>query len=173
TGQPGFGIGGKDIILRTLGTLGRNTVAMERTVEYRGEAARSFSTDMRFTIANMTAEFGGLNGIFEADGIVAQWLAARPDYNDGARYYRADEDAPYIERHVIDLSSLGPLVARPFAPDNVVPIEDLAGLALQGCFIGACTTTEEELVLGALVLEAALARDEKVSLVEAGKRIVV
>jgi len=31
----------------------------------------------------------------------------------------------------------------------------LAGTALQGLFIGACTTTEEELVLGALVLEAA------------------
>src|SRR5204863_6228376 len=70
-GQAPFGIGGKDIILRTLGDLGRNTVAMERSVEYRGPAARNFSTDMRFTIANMTAEFGGLNGIFEPDGVVA------------------------------------------------------------------------------------------------------
>src|SRR5689334_21796700 len=43
-GQPAFGISGKDIILRTLGTLGRNTVAMERTVEYRGDAAHGFST---------------------------------------------------------------------------------------------------------------------------------
>ena len=44
-----------------------------------------FSTDVRFTIANMTAEFGGLNGIFEADEVVADWLARRRDgYNDGA-----------------------------------------------------------------------------------------
>ena len=42
-GEPRFGIGGKDIILRTLGALGRNTVAMERSVEYRGEAATSFT----------------------------------------------------------------------------------------------------------------------------------
>ena len=35
-GTPAFGIGGKDIILETLRALGRNTVAMERTVEYRG-----------------------------------------------------------------------------------------------------------------------------------------
>ena len=49
----------------------RNTVAMERTVEYRGEHVHGWSTDMRFTIANMTAEFGGLNGIFEADEVVA------------------------------------------------------------------------------------------------------
>src|SRR5579859_4817771 len=66
-----FGIGGKDVILMTLSELGRNTVAMERSVEYRGAAAGAFTTDMRFTIANMTAEFGGLNGIFEADEEVA------------------------------------------------------------------------------------------------------
>ncbi len=54
-GEPPFGIGGKDIILKTLGDLGRNTVALERSVEYRGKATRSFSTDTRFTIANMTA----------------------------------------------------------------------------------------------------------------------
>src|SRR3954462_7807679 len=56
-GELAFGIGGKDVILKTLGDLGRNTVAMERTVEYRGDAVRRFSTDTRFTIANMTAEF--------------------------------------------------------------------------------------------------------------------
>src|SRR5437773_8521327 len=78
SGKLPFGLGGKDVILRTLGLLGRNTVAMERSVEYRGEAVRSFSTDTRFTIANMTAELGGLNGIFEADETVASWLAARP-----------------------------------------------------------------------------------------------
>jgi homoaconitate hydratase len=48
-------------------------------------------------------------------------------------------------------------VAVPFAPDNVVPVDKEAGRKLDGAFIGACTTTEEELVLGALVLEAALA----------------
>lgn len=176
-GRPGFGIGGKDIILRTLGTLGRNTVAMERSVEYRGEATRHFSTDVRFTIANMTAEFGGLNGIFEADGVVAAWLAQREggpsNYRDGARYFRADDDAPYLERHAIDLDRLGPLVAKPFSPDNVVPVEDAAGQALAGAFIGACTTTEEELVLGALVLEAALAEGRTPAPVESGKRLVV
>lgn len=29
----------------------------------------------------------------------------------------------------------------------------MEGTALDGCFIGACTTTEEDLILGALVLE--------------------
>jgi aconitate hydratase/homoaconitate hydratase len=154
-GSPGFGIGGKDIILRTLGLLGRNTVALERTVEFRGEAVRRFSTDTRFTLANMTAEFGGLNGIFEADAVALAWLATREGEKDSALCFRADEGAPYLSRYQVSLDRLGPLVARPSSPDNVVPVEEAVGTALHGCFIGACTTTEEELVLAALVLEEA------------------
>jgi aconitate hydratase/homoaconitate hydratase len=161
-GTPPFGLGGKDIILSTLAELGRNTVAMERTVEYRGEHVRTWSTDVRFTIANMTAEFGGLNGIFEADGVVADWIARRPEDGErGGAYFRADDDAPYAARYRIELSRLGPLVARPFSPDNVVPVGEEAGRALHGVFIGACTTTEEELALGGLVLEAALAEGRR------------
>jgi aconitate hydratase/homoaconitate hydratase len=170
-GQLPFGIGGKDVILRTLGLLKRNTVAMERSVEYRGSAAKTFSTDVRFTIANMTAEFGGLNGIFEPDGIVAAWLADRASHNGGAHYYRADDDAPYVERFRIDLSSLAPQVAKPFSPDNVADVTTWAGQPLEGLFIGACTTTEEELVLGALVLEEAWR--SKDGLAPQAKRLVV
>jgi 3-isopropylmalate dehydratase small subunit len=173
-GAPPFGIGGKDIILRTLGLLGRNTVAMERSVEYRGEAAHSFSTDMRFTICNMTAEFGGLNGIFEADEIVASWLKRRRrGYNDAARYFRADADAPYVAHYPIELSSLAPQVAKPFSPDNVFDVTALAGQELDGCFIGACNTTEEELALAALVLEQALESGQEVQPVASGRRLVV
>lgn len=160
-GELPFGIGGKDVILETLGKLGRNTVAMERSVEFRGEAVRKWSTDVRFTIANMTAELGGLNGIFEADEVVAEWLSRRTSHKDEARYFRADENAPYVERFRIDLSKLGPVIAKPFSPDNVFPVEEVIGMELQGAFIGACTTTEEELVLAALVLEQALAAGKK------------
>ena len=154
-----FGIAGKDVILRTLGLLGRNTVAMERSVEYRGEGVRQLSTDSRFAIANMTAEFGGLNGIFEADEVTAAWLAGRADADDPQaakpmHAYRADDDAPYAQRFPVDLSNLEPQVAIPFSPDNVKGVTAVAGTGLQGVFIGACTTTEEELVLAALVLEA-------------------
>ncbi len=173
-GELPFGIGGKDVILRTLGALGRNTVAMERTVEFRGAAAHKFSTDMRFTICNMTAEFGGLNGIFEADEIVAAWLAQRRrGSNDSALYFRADDDAPYLAHYPIQLSTLAPQVAKPFSPDNVLDVTELVGENLDGVFIGACTTTEEELALGALVLEAAMADGATPVPMESGRRIVV
>src|SRR5919201_3557855 len=119
-----FGIAGKDVILRTLGLLGRNTVAMERSVEYCGEGVRQLSTDSRFAIANMTAEFGGLNGIFEADEITAAWLSGRTDEDDPRearplRTFRADPGAPYTQRFEVDLANLEPQVAVPFSPDNV------------------------------------------------------
>ena len=155
-----FGLGGKEVILKTLALLGRNTVAMERSVEYRGDGVRQLSTDSRFAIANMTAEFGGLNGIFEADEVTAAWLSGRADADDARALQpmlalRADPDAPYLARYPVALDRLEPQVAKPFSPDNVVGVSQIAGLPLDGLFIGACTTTEEELVLGALVLEAA------------------
>jgi 3-isopropylmalate dehydratase small subunit len=170
SGRLAFGLTGKDVILETLRRLRRNTVGMERSVEFSGEATRGFSTDTRFTICNMTAEFGGLNGIFEADATAAQWLAQRQDHNREAVYYRADPGAPYLARYPLDLSNLVPLVAKPFSPDNVVDVSETAGMPLQGCFIGACTTTEEELVLAALVLEQGLKEHASPA---GGQRLVV
>jgi len=151
-----FGLTGKDVILKTLGDLGRNTTAMERSVEYVGDALEDFSTDFRFTVANMTAEFGGLNGIFPADRATAALLAGRRGDNTTALYFRADEDAEYAARHVFDLSKMTPQVAKPFSPDNVFEVDQIAGKEMHGMFIGACTTTEEELILGAMVLRKAL-----------------
>lgn len=159
-GKPGFGVGGKDIILKTLKDLGRNTVALERSVEYSGDDVSNWSTDTRFTIANMTAELGGLNGIFEADSVTADWIRRRTpsaSSDSEALYFRADPGAPYVARQAIQLNELAPLVAKPFSPDQVVEVADISGQPLDGCFIGACTTTEEELVLAALVLEEAFA----------------
>src|ERR687885_1115954 len=140
SGQLPFGFGGKEVILRTLGLLGRNTVAMERSVEYRGDGVRQLSTDSRFAIANMTAEFGGLNGIFEADEVTPAWLAGRSDEDDPAalqpmRAFRADPDAPYVARYPIVLDKLEPQVAKPFSPDNVVGVTEAAGMPLDGLFI--------------------------------------
>ncbi|BDG09754.1 LeuD/DmdB family oxidoreductase small subunit [Anaeromyxobacter paludicola] len=171
-GRLPFGLGGKDVVLRTLSLLRRNEAAMERTVEYRGDVA-GFTTDMRFTICNMTAELGGLNGIFEPDGRVAAWLAGREAPPRAPRYLRADEGARYRSRHEVRLDALSPQVARPFSPDNVFGVEEVRGERLDGVFIGACTTTEEELALAGLVLEAALQAGREPAAAAPGRRVVV
>ncbi|MFN8061272.1 MAG: aconitase family protein [Vicinamibacterales bacterium] len=169
-GRLPFGLTGKDVILKTLGDVGRNTSALERSVEYVGDALEDFSTDFRFTVANMTAEFGGLNGIFPADARTAALLARRIGHNASARYFRADDDAHYVARHVFDLGLLEPQVAKPFSPDNVAPAAACAGQHLDGVFIGACNTAEEELILGALVLREAMVGAPPVP---SGRRLVV
>ena len=174
-GRLPFGLTGKDVILKTLGQLGRNTVAMERTVEFTGDHLEDFSTDFRFTIANMTAEFGGLNGIFPADGHVQRTMQQRraSEFRQGGWWFAADEDAMYLETFRVDLNGLAPQVAKPFSPDNVFAVQETVGQKLDGCFIGACTTTEEELILGALVLEAGLRAGLKPSEISNDHRIVV
>ena len=93
--------------------------------------------------------------------MVARVAGRRPRRLPGdavARYFRADPDAPYVARYPHrSVASSAPLVAKPFSPDNVVAVDRARrARSCDGVFIGACTTTEEELVLGALVLEAAL-----------------
>ncbi|KAJ1929842.1 hypothetical protein IWQ60_000803 [Tieghemiomyces parasiticus] len=171
-GKPRFGVGGKDIILYVLGKLKRNTVAMERAVEYTGPGLQYMSCDARFAIANMTTEFGGIAGVFEADEITASFISKRtnPDHKNSSLYFRADSDCHYAETHVIDLSDVAPLVALYPSPDNVVPVTETLGMKLDGVFIGACTTAEEDLILGALVLEAGL-KAGKVPTVNGKRRV--
>jgi len=84
-----------------------------------------------------------------------------PKHKKQAVYYRPDEDAEYAESYTIDLGKVEPFVARYPSPDDVVPVSEVAGIKLDGCFIGACTTTREDLILAALVLEAGLKRGMK------------
>ena len=92
--------------------------------------------------------------------MVADWLAAAPPtaYNDGARYFRADDDAPYVARYPIDLGQLGPQVAKPFSPDNVVAGRRSRRAARWTARSSApAPPPRRSWSLGALVLEQALA----------------
>lgn len=171
-GRLAYGISGKDVILHVLGLLKRNTIAFQRAVEYGGPGLEALSMDARFAIANMTTELGGMGACFEADEITMQWISGRRSRQDrkGGSYFRPDPDARYAEVRTIDLSAVDFTMAIYPNPDNVVPITSRVGMPLHGCFIGACTTTEEELILAALVLEAGLRSGLKP--IDKGKRRV-
>jgi homoaconitase/3-isopropylmalate dehydratase large subunit len=94
-----------------------------------------------------------------------------PRHRDASIYFRTDDDAQYVETHEIDLSKVCSFMARYPNPDDVVPVTDHEGMPLDGCFIGACTTAEEDLMLAALVLEQGLKKGMKP--VSRGKRKVV
>ncbi|KIX06230.1 uncharacterized protein Z518_04205 [Rhinocladiella mackenziei CBS 650.93] len=157
-GEPTLGMSGKDVILHILGELKRNTVAAERIVEFSGEGLKYLSCDARFAISNMCTEFGAITGIFVPDRITRDYIARRRRKANrmSSLYFRPDPDAEYVGRYIIDLSKVESSIAVYPNPDDVVPVSEKVGKKLDGVFIGACTTTEEELVLAALVLKVGL-----------------
>ncbi|PKY06246.1 aconitase family protein [Aspergillus campestris IBT 28561] len=172
-GSPRPGIGGKDVILYILQQLKRNTVASERIVEFTGPGVKYLSSDARFAICNMTAEFGGITGLFVPDEETHAFVQGRrlPRHKQDSVYLKPDEDAHYAETCEIDLGEVRSFLSRYPRPDDVVPVADHEDMELDGCFIGACTTTEEDLILAALVLEQGFLQGLKP--VRKGKRKVV
>ncbi|RAQ56735.1 aconitase family protein [Aspergillus flavus] len=172
-GKPKLGIGGKDTILYILQKLKRNTIASDRIVEYSGSGLEYLSSDARFAISNMTAELGGITGVFVPDILTQRLIQKRkaPRHRTASIYMKPDDDAQYVGTHEIDLSKVQSFIAKYPRPDDVVPVVDCEGMELDGCFIGACTTTEEDLILAALVLEQGLKGGMRPSV--KGKRKVV
>lgn len=168
-GKPAPGMTGKDVILYILKQLKRNTVAGERIVEFAGPGVSELSCDARFAIANMCTEFGAITGVFEPDAVTKQYISRRKRKanKSNSMYFRADPDATYAGEYTIDLDKVEASVAVYPKPDHVVPVSEMTGTSLNGVFIGACTTTEEELVLAALVLKVGLAKGMKLA---SGKR---
>ncbi|GFP54384.1 putative aconitate hydratase [Trichoderma asperellum] len=172
-GKPPQCIGGKDTILHILGKFKRNTIAANRVVEFTGPGLVHLSCDARFAIANMCTEFGAVSGLFEPDQQTLDFISRRPTrkYREGAVFFKADEDAQYAETFEIDLSDVKSSVALYPSPDNVVPVHETVGLELDGTFIGACTTAEEDLIIGAMVLQVGLRRG--LVPINKGRRVVV
>ncbi|KAK4905945.1 hypothetical protein LTR49_024831 [Elasticomyces elasticus] len=157
-GKPSFAISGKDVILHIFRELKRNTVAAERIVEFAGEGAQYLSCDARFAICNMATEFGAITGVFIPDAVTQDYInrRKRKANRSSSLYFRPDPGATYAERYTVDLSKVEPTLAIYPNPDDVVPVSTKSGMRLDGIFIGACTTTEEEMVLAALVLKVGL-----------------
>src|SRR5205807_1319071 len=118
----------KDVILELLRRLSASG-GKEKVFEFTGPGVATLSVPERGTIANMIAELGATSAVFPPDDRTREWLALQEreeDFRDAG----ADEDASYDERVAIDLGDLGPLVAKPHNPDNVVGVEEVAGLEL-------------------------------------------
>src|ERR687894_761736 len=64
-----------------------------------------------------------------------------------------EDGAEYDDRVEIDLSELGPLVAKPSNPDNVVPVEEVAGTEIaQVCMGSSVNSGYYDLALPGAVL---------------------
>ncbi|MBV9471494.1 MAG: hypothetical protein JO206_00905, partial [Solirubrobacterales bacterium] len=125
----------KDIILELLRRLtasgGKNKV-----LEFTGPGTADLSIPERATIANMVADLGGTAGVFPPDDRTRDWLE-RQDRADDFVELGPEDGAEYDDRLEIDLAELGPLVAKPHNPDNVAPVEEVAGTPIAQVCIGS------------------------------------
>ena len=141
-GTLGPWIGGKDLILYTIGRLGVQG-ARYKSLEFTGSAVTKLTMDDRFTMANMAVEAGAKNGIFAPDDHVRTYLEGRTD-REGV-YWMSDQDAQYDEVvEKFDVSLIASQVACPHSPDNVSPVSSVDPIPLNQVFIGSCTNGRTE-----------------------------
>ncbi len=125
------GIGGKDLILYLIGQLGA-AYANGYAVEYAGSAVRALPMEARFTLCNMSVEWGARYGMIAPDDTVFAWLEGRPyapkdAWWDAAvadwRTLASDVNARYDHEVRLDVSGLVPQVTWGNTLDMVLPID--------------------------------------------------
>jgi 3-isopropylmalate/(R)-2-methylmalate dehydratase large subunit len=150
TGELQPWVGGKDLILYTIGRIGVDG-ALYRSMEFVGEVVNGLSMAGRFTMANMAIEAGAKAGLFMVDEATIRYVEgrARRDY----RVLHSDADAPVAEVIGIDVSDIGPQVAFPHLPENARPVTEASGVAIDQAVIGSCTNGRmEDLRIAAEIL---------------------
>ncbi len=139
TGKLQSWVSAKDIILELLRRL---TVkgGVGKVIEYGGEGVKTLSIPERATITNMGAELGATTSVFPSDEITKAFLKAQKREKAWTSL-SADAKASYDDVLELDLSKIEPMIAKPHSPDNVVPVKELAGTAVQQVAIGSCTNS--------------------------------
>ncbi len=150
-GQLNKWVGGKDLILYTIGKIGVDG-ALYRAMEFCGEAISQLSMDGRFTMCNMAIEAGGKNGIIQPDEITRQYVEGRT--KRPYTFYTSDPDASYVEVYEFDTAKIEPQVAFPHLPENARPVSEAGRVDIDQAVIGSCTNGRmEDLRLAAEILK--------------------
>ena len=150
-GKPGKWVGGKDLILHTIGDIGVDG-ALYRAMEFEGETIDTLPMYGRLTMCNMAIEAGGKNGIIVPDRITRAYVknrAKRPPV-----YYKSGKKAVYAEVHEYDCSKIPLTVSCPHLPSNTRPAVELSHITIDQIVIGSCTNGRlEDLREAAMVIK--------------------
>ena len=150
-GNPGKWVGGKDLILYTIGDIGVDG-ALYSAMEFTGEAIDALSMDGRFTMANMAIEAGAKAGLFRVDNRTQLYIKSRATRS--YLVYEADNDTEYSQVIEYDVSSIEPQVSLPHSPANARPVSEVGDIEINQVVIGSCTNGRiEDLRLAAQILK--------------------
>jgi homoaconitate hydratase len=164
------GTTGKDVIITLCGLYNHDEV-LNAAVEFSGPGVAGLSMDARFSISNMSTEWGPLVGWFPVDEVTIKYLAQMKQRLATQRIERftdqdiqnwvknpprPDPDAVYAARIVLDLSQVTPHVS---GPDTVQKLSSLAEMeknkvAIQKAYLLSCVNSRiEDLAAAASVLQ--------------------
>jgi len=129
-------VGGKDIILHTIGDIGVDG-ALYMAMEFAGEAIRKLPMHGRLTICNMAIEAGGKSGIIVPDRITKSYVRKRA--RRGPIFYTSTKNAGYIEIREYDCSKIPLTVSCPHLPSNTKPASELSNVTIDQVVVGSCT----------------------------------
>ena len=150
-GSPGKWVGGKDLILYTIGDIGVDG-ALYSVMEFTGEAVDALPLDGRFTMDNMAIEAGAKAGIFRVDNKTQLYI--KPRARRPYAVYEPDNNGEYAQVIDYDISTIEPQVALPHSPANARPVSQLGDIEIDQVVIGSCTNGRfEDLQLAAQVLK--------------------
>jgi 3-isopropylmalate/(R)-2-methylmalate dehydratase large subunit len=130
SGELGFGVSAKDLILATIGRLGVGGM-QGHAVEYAGAPIRALSMENRMTICNMSIEGGGRAGMVAPDETTFDYIRGRPgapeDFEVAVERWRGlptDEGASFDTEVEIDATAISPMVTWGTTPGMVVQVTD-------------------------------------------------
>ena len=172
TGKLKKWVGGKDLILYTIGKIGVDG-ALYKVMEFSGPVIKALSMDGRFSMSNMAIEAGARAGLIEPDAITMEYVkesqkakAKSKKYNSKVKSLKSDKDAVYEKIYEWDVSGLQPQVACPHLPSNVKPASELGNIKLDQVVIGSCTNGR----ISDLRIAAKILKGRKV---KAGLRLII
>jgi len=164
------GATGKDVIITLCGLYNQGEV-LNAVVEFSGPGVNTLSIDARFSISNMTTEWGALAGWFPPDEVTVGYLRGRKLHLEGLGIGRIsdadlvsweeaplspDADASYAGRIRLNLSKVSPHLS---GPDSVQVMRSLAeleeeGLPIQKAYLVSCVNSRlEDLEAAAAVIK--------------------
>ena len=163
------GVSGKDLIIALCG-LYNHDEALNAAIEFSGPGVASLPMDARFSIANMSTEWGPIVGWFPVDEIAIRYIRRmharlkeqgieRFTEDDIERWAnnppKPDSDAVYAARITIDLNQVTPFIS---GPDTVQTMQSLAEIekkrvAIQKAYLLSCVNSRmDDLEAAAWVL---------------------
>jgi homoaconitate hydratase len=154
------GATGKDVIISLCGLYNHDEV-LNAAIEFSGPGVASLSMDARFSISNMTTEWGPIVGWFPVDEVTIKYLKnvhqrlkatgverfSEKDIESWTKNPpRPDAGAVYAARIVLDLSQVTPHVS---GPDTVQVMSSLAEMekkkvAIQKAYLISCMNSRLE-----------------------------